>query len=306
MQFKTIFVIALAAVCCQGAVAQKKGKKAKSTTAAAQTTPAQTLKPVDGKTFSYAFGVAQGQSLKEYLIRQLGVDTAYVSVAMDAMTAQISDEERKRAKAYAAGLSIAETNDRMLPQVNKQATGKADSVYIDRAEYERALKLSVLKQGTTITPDSANKIIEQQAKYQQETYKAANEKWLADNGKLKGVKTLPSGLQYRVLTEGTGAVANDTCEVEVHYEGSLIDGTVFDSSYKRGKPATFKPSQVIKGWSEALKMMPEGSVWNLYIPASLGYGERGQGQNIPGNSTLIFKVEVIKVKPAAAKTATKK
>ena len=83
----------------------------------------------------------------------------------------------------------------------------------------------------------------------------------------------------------------------MHYEGSLIDGTVFDSSYKRGKPATFRPDQVIKGWREALTLMPEGSVWNLYIPSELGYGERGQGRNIPGNATLVFKVEVIKVKP---------
>lgn len=305
MQLKTILAIALAALCCQGAMAQKKGKKAKHATPAAQTAPAQTLKPVDGKTFSYAFGVAQGRSLKEYLVRQLGVDTAYLDVAMEAMTAQISEDARKRAKAYAAGLSIAETNDRMLPQVSKQATGKADSAYIDRAEYERALKLAVLQQNTMLTTDSANKIVEQQAKYQQETYKAANEAWLANNAKLKGVKTTASGLQYRVLTQGTGPVANDTCEVEVHYEGSLIDGTVFDSSYKRNKPSSFKPNQVIKGWNEALKMMPEGSVWELYIPASLGYGERGQGQNIPGNSTLIFKVEVIKVKPAAAKPAAK-
>ena len=108
---------------------------------------------------------------------------------------------------------------------------------------------------------------------------------------------LPSGLQYRVLTEGNGPVATDSSEVEVHYEGSLIDGTVFDSSYKRGKPATFRPDQVIKGWREALTLMPEGSVWNLYIPSELGYGERGQGRNIPGNATLVFKVEVLKVKP---------
>ena len=110
------------------------------------------------------------------------------------------------------------------------------------------------------------------------------------------MKTLPSGLQYRVLDEGKGALATDSSEVEVHYEGSLIDGTVFDSSYKRGQPSSFRPDQVIKGWREALCLMPEGSVWNLYIPAELGYGERGSGRSIPGNSTLIFKVEVLKVK----------
>ena len=99
-----------------------------------------------------------------------------------------------------------------------------------------------------------------------------------------------------MLTQGKGAVATDSTEVEVHYEGRLIDGTVFDSSYKRGKPSTFRPDQVIKGWREALTLMPEGSIWELYIPAELGYGERGSGQTIPGNSTLIFQVEIIKVK----------
>ena len=94
---------------------------------------------------------------------------------------------------------------------------------------------------------------------------------------------------------GTGAVATDTSEVEVHYEGTLIDGTVFDSSYKRGKPATFRADQVIKGWTEALKMMPEGSVWDLYIPYNLAYGERGT-RGIPPFATLIFKVELLKVK----------
>ena len=109
------------------------------------------------------------------------------------------------------------------------------------------------------------------------------------------MKTTPSGLQYRVIKQGTGAMATDTTEVEVHYEGKLIDGTVFDSSYRRGKPATFHPDQVIKGWTEALKMMPEGSVYELYIPYNLGYGERGT-QSIPPYSTLIFKVELLKVK----------
>ena len=125
--------------------------------------------------------------------------------------------------------------------------------------------------------------------------------WLEANKKLKGVKTLPSGLQYRVLTAGKGPVATDSTEVEVHYEGKLIDGTVFDSSYKRNQPATFRPDQVIKGWREALTLLPEGTVVDLYIPSELGYGERGSAQHIPGNSTLIFKAEILKVKNDAAK-----
>lgn len=301
MQFKSILVVAMAALLCVPAMAQKKGKKAakgKKAVAAAVLTPA--LKSVDGKTFSYALGVAQGESLKMYLQQREGVDSAYIKYAIEGMNANLSDTERKQREAFAAGLRIADMNRRNLPMFNQQAVGRKDSAYASLAEFQRGLAAAALGQPTTMKADSAMKIVEQQFAYQNEVYKRANRIWLENNKKLKGVKTLPSGLQYRVLTEGKGPVASDSTEVEVHYEGSLIDGSVFDSSYKRGQAATFRPNQVIKGWKEALTMMPEGSVWNLYIPAELGYGERAQ-QNIPANSTLIFKVEIIKVKtPEAA------
>lgn len=301
MQFKSILVVAMAALLCVPAMAQKKGKKAakgKKTVAAAVLTPA--LKSVDGKTFSYALGVAQGESLKMYLQQREGVDSAYIKYAIEGMNANLSETERKQREAFAAGLRIADMNRRNLPMFNQQAVGRKDSAYASLAEFQRGLAAAALGQPTTMKADSAMKIVEQQFAYQNEVYKRANRIWLENNKKLKGVKTLPSGLQYRVLTEGKGPVASDSTEVEVHYEGSLIDGSVFDSSYKRGQAATFRPNQVIKGWKEALTMMPEGSVWNLYIPAELGYGERAQ-QNIPANSTLIFKVEIIKVKtPEAA------
>lgn len=301
MQFKSILVVAMAALLCVPAMAQKKGKKAtkgKKAVAAAVLTPA--LKSVDGKTFSYALGVAQGESLKMYLQQREGVDSAYIKYAIEGMNANLSETERKQREAFAAGLRIADMNRRNLPMFNQQAVGRKDSAYASLAEFQRGLAAAALGQPTTMKADSAMKIVEQQFAYQNEVYKRANRIWLENNKKLKGVKTLPSGLQYRVLTEGKGPVASDSTEVEVHYEGSLIDGSVFDSSYKRGQAATFRPNQVIKGWKEALTMMPEGSVWNLYIPAELGYGERAQ-QNIPANSTLIFKVEIIKVKtPEAA------
>ena len=125
--------------------------------------------------------------------------------------------------------------------------------------------------------------------------KEAGEAFLVENKGKEGVVTLPSGLQYKVLNEGSGKQPKATDRVQCHYEGTLIDGTVFDSSYKRGKPATFRADQVIKGWTEALKMMPEGSVWDLYIPYNLAYGERGT-RGIPPFATLIFKVELLKVK----------
>ena len=301
MKLSAILTLALAALTLTPAAAQKRGKKAKApkpvaTVPAAETIPAA----VEAKTFSYAMGVAQGESLKQYLTSQMGVDTAYVKYAIEAMTTSVSEEDRKRIEATAAGLRIAEMNRRNLPFINKQACGKEDSTFVDIAEFERGLSEAALGKAA-LSQDSAMKTVEQQFKHQQASYKKANLDWLEANKKLKGVKTLPSGLQYRMLTEGNGPVATDSSEVEVHYEGKLIDGTVFDSSYKRGQPATFRPNQVIKGWTEALTLMPEGSVWELYIPASLGYGEQGSGRSIPGNSTLIFKVEALKVKPTETK-----
>ena len=137
------------------------------------------------------------------------------------------------------------------------------------------------------------------AKAMEEKYadnKAAGEKFLAENKTKDGVKTTPSGLQYKVITQGTGAIPADSSKVKVNYKGTLIDGTEFDSSYKRNEPATFRANQVIKGWTEALTMMPVGSKWELYIPQELAYGARESGQIKPF-STLVFEVELVEIEP---------
>ena len=124
---------------------------------------------------------------------------------------------------------------------------------------------------------------------------ADGKKFLESNAKKEGVTTLPSGLQYKVVAKGTGASPKKTDSVTVHYKGTLLDGTEFDSSYKRGQPATFRVDGVIAGWTEALQLMKPGAKWQLFIPANLAYGERGAGSRIGPNSTLIFEVELIKV-----------
>lgn len=124
---------------------------------------------------------------------------------------------------------------------------------------------------------------------------AAGKAFLEENKKKEGVKTLPSGLQYKVLAEGSGKTPQAADNVTVNYKGTLINGAEFDNSYKRGQPATFRPNGVIKGWTEALQLMKEGAKWQLFIPPELGYGERGAGP-VPPNSTLIFEVELISVK----------
>ena len=126
---------------------------------------------------------------------------------------------------------------------------------------------------------------------------AEGKAFLADNGKKEGVKTLPSGLQYRIIQEGSGKSPNPGDPVTVHYRGTLIDGSEFDSSYSRGQPATFKCDRVISGWKEALPMMKEGAKWQLVIPPELAYGQRGAGSKIPPNSTLIFEVELLSITP---------
>ncbi len=150
-----------------------------------------------------------------------------------------------------------------------------------------------------ISPEQANTIFQQYMQKQSEKVNAdkiaAGAKFLADNAKRPEVVTLPSGLQYEVLTAGTGAKPTSSQNVTVHYEGTLIDGTVFDSSYKRGNPATFGVTQVIQGWVEGLQLMEEGAKWKLYIPYNLAYGERGSPPTIKPFSALIFIVELISI-----------
>lgn len=129
--------------------------------------------------------------------------------------------------------------------------------------------------------------------------KTAGEAFLAENGKKEGVVTLPSGLQYQVLKEGNGKKPSATDQVVCHYEGTLIDGTVFDSSYKRKEPATFGLNQVIAGWTEGVQLMQEGAKYRFFIPYDLAYGERGAGAQIPPFAALVFDVELIEVKGKA-------
>jgi len=164
-----------------------------------------------------------------------------------------------------------------------------------------------------LTPDQVKDIMAQFEKDTEQKQKGAGEKnksegakFLEENKKKPGVKTTASGLQYKVEKEGTGAQPKATDMVTVNYRGTLIDGTEFDSSYKRGQPATFPVNGVIKGWTEALQLMKQGSKYQLFIPSNLAYGERAMGPDIGPNSTLIFEVELQDVKPPPTPSPTKK
>ena len=168
-------------------------------------------------------------------------------------------------------------------------------------DFAQGVKAVMEQKEPLLTIDEEKKIINAfLAQLQEQIDKAASEnlkkgeEFLAENTKRPGIVTLPSGLQYEILSAGTGRKPSATDRVQCHYHGTLIDGTVFDSSVQRGVPAVFGVNQVIPGWVEALQMMPEGSRWKLYIPSKLAYGEHQAG-SIPPNSALIFEVELIKV-----------
>jgi FKBP-type peptidyl-prolyl cis-trans isomerase FklB len=157
-----------------------------------------------------------------------------------------------------------------------------------------------------ITGEYQVKLREKQAgamKKAAETNQKEGEAFLAANAKKEGVTTLPSGLQYKVIKKGDGAIPKADDKVKCNYRGTLVDGTEFDSSYKGGKPITFSVGGVIPGWTEALKMMPVGSKWQLFIPSKLAYGPRGAGQKIGPNAALIFDIELLGIEPTAAKPA---
>jgi len=154
------------------------------------------------------------------------------------------------------------------------------------------------KAAITQLQDEVRKAEEQKMQQAAETNKKAGDAFLAANKTKDGVVTTPSGLQYKILTAGSGAKPAATETVVCNYRGTLVDGTEFDSSYKRGQPATFPVGGVIKGWTEALQLMPVGSKWQLFVPSDLAYGERGRSPVIEPNSTLVFEVELVSIQPA--------
>jgi FKBP-type peptidyl-prolyl cis-trans isomerase FklB len=200
-----------------------------------------------------------------------------------------------KAKAsYALGMSIAKGM-------------KAQGVDIDPAVFARGLR-DALAGKTQLTDEQAQAALtelqgdvrkkqEEKAKVVGEANKKAGDAYLAANKTKPGIVALPSGLQYKIITPGTGPKPTPADTVVCNYKGTLLDGKEFDSSYKRGQPATFPVGQVIKGWTEALQLMPVGSKWELFVPSELAYGPRAAGPDITPNSTLVFEVELLSIKP---------
>ena len=262
--------------------------------------PAQPVELNNGSdSLSYAAGVALTNGLVTYLLQQK-MDTTLMADFVRGLREGIRNAADPKQKAYTVGLNIArEINERMLPGITEEFKDSPDSIVADMLS--RGFIDAIEGDSTVFTYAAADKLFT----HKRTTAKLAKEerlygpnrdagvKFLNENAKKDSVIVLPSGLQYKVLVKGDGEVPLENQKVQVNYEGRLIDGTVFDASSKHGdKPAEFTPAQVIKGWNEALTMMPVGSKWQLYIPYNLAYGGRSAGEIKP-YSALIFDVELV-------------
>ena len=249
---------------------------------------------------SYAAGMRLTDGLIPFLLQQK-VDTALMDDFLRGFNAAVKASDDPKQKAYLMGMDIArQLGDRMIPGMTKEFEDTPDSIIPEKLY--KGFRDALKKDTTLFTVAAATTYFNEK----QQADKAAKEEklygpireagraFLAENAKKDSVITLPSGLQYKVLVKGEGEVPQADEKVLVNYEGRLIDGTVFDASARHGdEPAQFTPAQVIRGWTEALTMMPVGSKWQLYIPYELAYGERGAGANIKPYSALIFDVELV-------------
>ena len=257
---------------------------------------------------SYAAGMSMTNGLIPFIHQNMDVDTAFMADFIRGFEETVSKKDIEAMKAYAAGIQIANMlNSRMLPGIKKDFDGT--QLNISDELFKQGFLASLKKDYSRWTDAAAEdffkrRLDEAKAAKDEKLYGAnrrAGEQFLAENAKKPGVKVLPSGLQYKELVKGTGDVASVSDEVTVKYEGKLIDGTVFDSSYERKEQTNkFFPSQVIKGWTEALTMMPAGSKWQIFIPYQLAYGSREAGKIKP-YSALIFTVELVSVNKSAKK-----
>ena len=269
-------------------------------TSCGNSTPKADLKN-DLDSMSYAMGYSQTQGLKEFMVGWMNVDTTYMDQFIKGVNDGAGAGDDKAKAAYYAGIQIGQQiSNMMVKGINHEVFGEDSTKSISMKNFMAGFVAGTTGKKGIMTMEQAQQIAQTKmaavkAKNMEKQYgpnKTAGEKFLAANKTKAGVKTLPSGVQYKVIKEGNGPMPKDTSMVKVNYEGRTIEGKVFDSSYKRGEPLELRANQVIKGWTDALVHMPVGSVWEVYIPQELAYGEREQG-DIKPFSALIFKIELI-------------
>ena len=259
----------------------------------------------DIDSLSYAIGMARTEGLDQFLMQQ-GIDSTQMAEFIKGFNEGAAKID-KIDVAYMTGLQVGQmVSKQWVEGFNQQIFGNDSTQSLSRENLLAGFIAGVVGKGQMDKMfaqgymQSQMEVVREKAlKKQYADVIAEGEKFLAENKAKEGVVTTESGLQYKILTKGTGEIPADTSYVQVNYKGTLIDGTEFDSSYKRkdkdgkSQPATFRANQVIKGWTEALTMMPVGSKWELYIPYDLAYGSRATGADIKPFSTLIFEVELV-------------
>ena len=251
---------------------------------------------------SYMMGISNTQGLDQYLTMQMGVDTTYMADFIKGVKEGVGMSTAKDA-AYIAGLQIGrQVGNDIVNRINESLFKGDSTMSLNKNNFIAGFLAALDKKSGLPTKEEAMSYVDThakaietkalEAKYGEN--KAAGEKFLAENATKEGVQTTESGLQYKIIKQGKGKVPTDKNTVKVHYKGTLIDGTEFDSSYSRNEPSSFPVTGVIKGWTEALTMMPVGSKWELYIPQDLAYGSRNQSKIKPF-STLVFEVELLEI-----------
>ena len=262
-------------------------------------TPKADIK-TDIDTLSYAVGMAQTRGLKEYLVQRMGMDTAYIDDFVKGLNESVNAGDDKKKAAYYAGLQIGQQiSQQMIKGLNYELFGEDSTQTVSLNNFMAGFVAATTGKGELMTLDSAAVLAETMMvtikdKQINERYadnKVASEKFMAEIAKKEGIQTLGDGIYYEVITEGKGEIPADTDRVKVDYEGTLINDSVFDSSYKRGEPTTFVCKQVIPGWTKALTHMPVGSTWKVYIPQEQAYGSQDRGMIKPF-SALVFKIEL--------------
>ena len=257
----------------------------------------------DIDTVSYSVGMSQSRGLKEYLVNQLGVDTTYMDDFIKGINEGAKAGDDKKFAAYYAGIQIGQQiSNQMIKGLNRELFGEDSTKTISTKNFLAGFiagttgknPLMTIEQADTFAATMMETIKFRENEKQYNDNKVAGEQFLEENAKKEGVVVLPSGVQYKIIQEGSGKIPADTSIVVVNYEGKTIDGDVFDSSYDK-EPVTFPANRVIKGWTEVLVHMPVGSIWEVYIPQELAYGDRSTGQLKPF-SALIFKIELISIK----------
>ena len=258
----------------------------------------------DIDSMSYAIGLLQSQYVRQAIQQGQVIDTTYIDDFVKGINEGVNAGDDKKKAAYIMGLQVGQQlSTQLVKGVNQQVFGDDSTKTISLKNLLAGFITGATGKTGLMTPEIANQVAQSKMEQiksatmtkQYGANKVAGEKWLAANKKKPGVVTLPSGLQYKVIKEGKGAIPADTTTVKVQYEGRTIDGKVFESSYKNGNgPVSMVSAQMIPGWTQALTRMPEGSIWEVYIPQQLAYKERQAG-NIKPFSTLIFKIELVKV-----------